>query len=99
MRELFLEEDSSVMSEQKIDLTMLARIDSDQKTTASRVDNIETSLHNLEREVSEIKGSLKSPADIPWWIRFIVAPVCVAAILATGGAVIHLEMVVVGMAK
>jgi len=82
------------MTEQKIDLSMLSRIDSEQKATVSRVDNIEKSLHSLEREISEIKGAIKRPTDIPWWLRYIIAPVCVAAILATAGAVIHLEMAV-----
>jgi hypothetical protein len=87
-----LEEDSSAMTERPIDLNMLARIDSEQKATAARADKIEEGLHKLEVAVGEIRGSIKPPVDTPWWLRFIVAPVCVAVILATGGAVIHLEI-------
>lgn len=39
---------------------MLSRIDSEQKATASRVDNIHKSLQNLTREVGEIKGASKT---------------------------------------
>jgi hypothetical protein len=94
-----LEEESLAMTEQRIDLGMLSRIDSEQKATASRVDKIDEKLQGLAREVSEIKGSIKPPSDTPWWLRFLVAPLCVAAILATTGAVIHLEIVVNGIEK
>jgi len=87
---------SPLMAEQKIDLMMLSRVDSDQKAIASRVDAIEKELHGLGREVSEIKGGIRS-AEIPWWVKSIVAPACVLAIAATGGAVIHLEILVSGI--
>jgi hypothetical protein len=99
MQEAFVEEYFPAMTDQRIDLNMLSRIDSEQKDTASRVDDIKNSLHGLEREVSEIKGAIKPPAEIPWWMRFIVAPVCVAAILATGASVIHLEIAVSSIGK
>jgi hypothetical protein len=87
------------MPEQRIDLNMLARIDGEQKDTASRVDKIGISLHNLEREVSEIKGKLTPPSQNPWWLTHIVGPLCVAAVLATTAAVIHLEIVVNGIGR
>jgi hypothetical protein len=81
-----------LMPEQRIDLTMLTRIDSEQKETASRVDKSEESLHKIELDVAGINAKLKPPAETPWWVRNIIAPLCVAAILATAAAVIHLEM-------
>jgi hypothetical protein len=87
------------MTEQRIDLTMLARVDAEQKTTASRVDDVDKSLRNLAREVSEIKGAMKPPAASPWWLTHVVAPLCVTAVVVTAGAVIHLEIVVAGMGK
>ena len=93
MQEALLEEDSSTMSEQKIDVTMLARVDSDQKATASRVDNIENSLHKLEREVSEIKGLLKS-SETPVWVKHYVYPCCVliSAAMVTAVIVLMVQM-------
>jgi len=68
------------MTEQRIDLTMLSRIDSEQKATASRVENLDKSLQGLGREVSEIKGAIKTPAETPAWIRF-VAYLCASLLL------------------
>jgi hypothetical protein len=94
---LLEEEDSSTMPEQRIDMNMLARVDSDQKNTASRVDTLDRSIQGLSREVGEIKGLMRPPTETPWWLRFIIAPICVAVILGTGGAVIHLEIEVGGI--
>jgi hypothetical protein len=72
------------MTDQKIDLTMLSRIDSEQKATASRVEGLDKSLQGLGREVSEIKGAIKPLTETPAWIRFLFYPLCV---LAAGGVV------------
>jgi len=87
------------MAEQRIEVYMLQRIEADQKALAVRVDGIDDGLKTLNREVGEVKGSIKPPAETPWWITHVVAPLCVTAILATAGAVIHLEIVVNGIGK
>jgi hypothetical protein len=69
------------MTEQRIDLNMLTRIDSEQKATASRVEGLEQNLLALGREVSEIKGAVKT-AETPAWIRFVIFPLCVLATVA-----------------
>ncbi len=83
-----------LMPEQRIELLMLNRIDTDQKQTAKRVDAVEKSLREIELAITGINAKLKPPSETPWWIKSIIAPVCVGAILATAGAVIHLEMTV-----
>jgi len=80
------------VAEKRIELVMLERLDADQKALASKVDSIETRISSLGREISEIRGALKPRPEAAWWLRFIVAPVCVASILGTAGAVIHLEI-------
>lgn len=93
---LLVLDDPSDMAEQRIDLNMLSRVDSEQKATAAKVDEVGQELHDLGREVSEIKGAIRA-AEIPWWVRYIASPICVAVILATGAAVIHLEIVAGGI--
>ena len=83
-------EDSLTMTEQRIDLTMLTRIDGEQKDTASRVEKIQESVHNLAREVSEINGKLAPPAETPAYLRFFVYPLSVLAVGALVAAVITL---------
>jgi hypothetical protein len=95
MQEVLLEE-NILMANKQIDMNMLSRVDSDQKATVSRVDSLQASLAGIGREVSELRG-LITASETPWWVRSIVAPVCVAVILATGGAVIHLEIVASGV--
>ena len=72
------------MTEQRIDLNMLSRIDAEQKATASRVESLDKSIQSLGREVSEIKGAIKPHSETPVWIRFFVYPLCV---IAVGGVV------------
>ncbi|HLJ29998.1 MAG TPA: hypothetical protein VKY85_25045 [Candidatus Angelobacter sp.] len=98
MQTELLYEESASMAEEKIDLNMLSRVDSDLKAITFRVNDFEKDLRSLGREVSELKGSIKA-AETPWWIRYIVAPLSVIAIAATTGAVIHLEIVVAGIGK
>ncbi len=93
MQELLLElDDSAIMAEQKIDLQMLARIDSDQKATSSRVDKIDEKLQGLAREVSEIKGAIRLPTETPAWIRFVIYPLCVGFVIAMTGAVVRVTI-------
>ena len=88
----------STMTDQRIDMNMLSRVDSDQKATSTRVDSIDDTLRRVEREVSEIRGTLRA-AETPSWIRFYVYPACVLISAAMVGAVIHLEIVVNGIGK
>jgi hypothetical protein len=78
------DEHLDTMPEKPLDIVMLQRIDEDQKATASRVTSIDKSLQGLAREVSEIKGAIRPPAETPAWIRFFVYPACV---LVAGGMV------------
>ena len=79
-------------------MNMLSRVDSDQKATAARVDSIDDTLRRVEREVSEIRGTLRA-AETPSWIRFYVYPACVLISAAMVAAVIHLEIVANGIGK
>ncbi|MGO9866017.1 MAG: hypothetical protein ACLPLR_20615 [Terriglobales bacterium] len=92
-----LKEESLEMAEQKIDLAMLSRIDSDQKATASRVDKIQESVNGIAREVSEIKGVIKPPAEAPAWLRFFIYPLCVITASSMVAAVIMLLVKVNGI--
>jgi hypothetical protein len=74
------------MTEQRIDLNMLSRMDAEQKATASRVDGIDKRLQSLSGEVSEIKGANKTP-DAPqprrWpqmWISLSSALIALCAL-------------------
>jgi hypothetical protein len=78
------------MTEQRIDLTMLSRIDAEQKATASRVEGLDQRLQGLSREVSELKGTIKPPSETPAWIRFVIYPLCVAAVIGIVTALITL---------
>ena len=84
------------MTEQRIDINMLARIDSEQKTTASRVDAVDARLGNIESDIAEIEGVIK-PKELPWAVRFFLFPLAVAALVATVAAVIHLEIAMNGI--
>jgi hypothetical protein len=97
MEDLLLE-DSLTMTDQRIDLNMLARIDSEQKATSYRVAAIDARLGNIEKDIAEIKGTIK-PKDLPWAVRFILLPLTVAAMVGTVGGVIHLEITVAGIGK
>jgi hypothetical protein len=89
-------EDPPTMTEQRIDLAMLTRIDGEQKATATRVENLDKTLHGVAREVSEIKGILKT-AETPSWIRFYIYPTCVLISAAMVAAVITLLVKVNGI--
>jgi hypothetical protein len=91
-------QESLAMTEQRIDLGMLSRIDSDQKATASRVNTIDDGLRRVEKDVAEIKGILKT-AETPAWVRHYVYPCCVLISVAMVTAVIHLEIVVNSIGK
>jgi hypothetical protein len=84
------------MPDQRIDMNMLLRVDSDQKATSSRVDNTDKSLHNLEREVSEIKGLIKA-GEAPAWIKHYLLPCAVLVSAAMITAVITLVVKVNGI--
>jgi hypothetical protein len=89
MQDLLLEEDSAEMTEQRIDVNMLSRIDAEQKSTAFRVDDLDKSLQSLSREISEVKGAIKS-TETPAWIKHYVLPCCVIISAAMVGGVIRL---------
>jgi len=96
MQDLLSEEDFLAMTEQRIDLNMLTRIDGEQKATSSRVDAVDARLSNIENDIAEIKGTIK-PKELPAGVRFILFPLTVAALAGIMGAVIHLEITVAGM--
>jgi len=85
------------MTEQRIDLNMLSRIDSEQKATASGVENLDKTLQALGREVSEIKGAIKPPGENPAWMNFLVYPLCVLAISGVVATLITLLIKVNGI--
>ena len=72
------------------------QLDRDYRGVESQLDAINAKLHNLEKDIAEIKGTIK-PKDLPWAVRFMLIPLAVAAIGGTIGAVIHLEIVVAGI--
>ena len=78
--------------EQRIELLMLQRIDDEQKALANRVVDIDKNLRSLGRELSEIKGSIKPPAETPTWISFFLYPICVIIAAAMVSTVITLEV-------
>jgi len=80
------------MTEQRIEMTMLSRLDSDQKAIAARVDSVDKTLYALGREVSEISGKIKSPTETPVWITYFVYPAAVLIMAALVTAVIRLTI-------
>jgi hypothetical protein len=98
MQSVFIDEElPTIMPDKPIDIIMLQRIDEEQKETASHVKGIDQGLQTLALEVSEIKGSIKPPAEVAWWVKYILAPICVAAIVGIGTTLFHLEMEMSGI--
>ena len=85
---IFCNSDPETMTEKRVEIYMLERLEAEQKSLGVRIDSVDTSLRNLGREVSELRGSL--PAETPAWIRFYVYPACVLISAAMAGAVITL---------
>ncbi len=85
------------MTEKRVELYILERLEGDQRLLVERVSSIDTSLTDLGREVSEIKGSIKPQPETPAWMRFFIYPCCVLIAGVMVGAVITLLVKVNGI--
>ena len=90
MQAAIIELADGAMTEKRVEIYMLERLEGEQKSLNLRLDNIDKSLKGLSREVSELKGSVRHPLKTPDWIKYGVYPLCVAAVLGMGAAVITL---------
>jgi len=85
------------MTEKRIEIYIVERLQEEQKALTIRVDNIDRSVQGLSREVSGLQSLVKPPAETPAWIRFFVYPSCVIVAAAMVGAVITLLVQVHGI--
>jgi hypothetical protein len=76
------------MPEKPIDIIILQRLDDEQKKILERLGKIEDRILGFGVSVGRIEGAMEPPREIPWWVRFILAPLLVAASIATVTAVI-----------
>lgn len=74
----------------------LNRLDRENGATNARLDVIQGKVDDIDRDIAGIKVAIQ-PKDLPLWVRSILVPLAVGAILATVGAVIHLEFTVAGI--
>src|SRR6266566_6141927 len=75
------------MTEKPIEFLMVHRLEEEQKKTNARLDTIDGRLFDVGKDVGELKGTIRPPTETPWWIRFIVAPLVVAASIAVASTV------------
>ncbi len=78
------------MAEKSIDIVMLQNIQAEQQKTNERLETIDKRVFHLAQDIAQVKGRAATPTEKPWLLTHVVAPLIVAAVLATGGAVIHL---------
>jgi len=75
------------MPEKPIDIIMLQRIGDEQKGILERLGKIEDRLFGFGVSVGRVEAATEAPREVPWWIRFILAPLVVTASIATVTAV------------
>jgi len=87
--------DSEIMSEKKIDIIILERLETQQKEMNKRVDEVDGRLAALGEKIGEIRGALDAPHK-SWFMRYVAAPLIVAGIL---GAVAEVSWLHIRLSK
>jgi hypothetical protein len=72
------------------------RIDKHETDTAEHFSKITNRLHDIDKTLIQINASLK-PHPKPWWITAVIAPLIVAAIVASVGDIIYLHICIKGL--
>jgi hypothetical protein len=72
------------------------RIDRHEKKTDGHFSNIDNRLREIDKTLNHIHTAIQ-PHPRPWWINAIIAPLIVAAILATAGDIIYLHICIKGL--
>jgi hypothetical protein len=85
------------MTEKRVEIYILERLEGEQKTLVGRVDKIDGTLQNLSGEMKGLSASIQPAAETPAWIRFVVYPLCVLAASGMVAAVITLLVQVRGI--
>jgi hypothetical protein len=94
---IICDSDPETMTEKRVEIYMLERLEREQKSLAERVDNVAKSLRDLNDEVNGLRASIPPRVETPGWIKHVVYPLCVLVAASMVGTLITLLVKVNGL--